>query len=208
MPSLAIARKAFAAEHHAEKGDVVISPEAWALIKDVFTAKEVLQGGSIKLDLAAGFDSLRRRKSVRSAAPHTTLHTIMPRQAHTPGAPPSNSCVVEGLTIVHPPPAPRPLQTNLLADPPESTHLEELLRGYVASAVLPSLNPDGLEDEAWHNEIRNVTVMFVNLVSGRVGVGGHVRRVACGCAEGEESRFCVSVVSWCVVRESFRLAAS
>ena len=54
---------------------------------------------------------------------------------------------------------------NILDDSPDSLALETKLRGYVAGAVLPSLNPESLEDEAWGNEIRRVSVMFVNLVS-------------------------------------------
>jgi hypothetical protein len=55
-------------------------------------------------------------------------------------------------------------QVNLLDDSCDSLALETKLRGYVAGAVLPNLNPESLEDEAWGNETRRVAVMFVNLV--------------------------------------------
>jgi hypothetical protein len=60
--------QAFAAEHHAEKGEVIISNKAWELIKDVFTPDNTFYDGYVRLNLAAKFQSLRRRKPVGFSA--------------------------------------------------------------------------------------------------------------------------------------------
>lgn len=41
--------------------------------------------------------------------------------------------------------------------------IERRLRPYVAGAVLPTLSPDSPEDESWGSELRQLTVLFVNL---------------------------------------------
>ncbi len=42
--------QAFAAEHHCEAGgEIIMSPQAWALVKDFFEAKEILHGGFARI---------------------------------------------------------------------------------------------------------------------------------------------------------------
>ena len=52
-------------------------------------------------------------------------------------------------------------QANTLADAGED--VERRLKCYVAGAILPWINPDVPEQEAWGGDLRSVTVLFVNL---------------------------------------------
>ena len=68
--------------------------------------------------------------------------------------------------------------------------LERRVKSYVAGAVLPNLNRDCPEDEQWGNELRQCTVVFVNLVgsqqAGRQALGRasrDERRLPLCCAE-------------------------
>jgi class 3 adenylate cyclase len=52
---------------------------------------------------------------------------------------------------------------HCLSDTDDDPVLESRVKSYVAGAVLPNLNRDSPEDEQWGNEIRQCSVMFVNL---------------------------------------------
>ncbi|CAM9584200.1 unnamed protein product, partial [Laminaria digitata] len=54
-------------------------------------------------------------------------------------------------------------KVNMLQQSLDDPLLEVKVKGYIPGAVLRNLRPDSPEDEHWSNEIRRVTVLFVNL---------------------------------------------
>ncbi|CAN0212527.1 unnamed protein product [Ectocarpus sp. 4 AP-2014] len=54
-------------------------------------------------------------------------------------------------------------KTRMLQQSLDDPLLEVKVKGYIPGAVLRNLRPDSPEDEHWSNEIRRVTVLFVNL---------------------------------------------
>eukprot|EP00752_Nemacystus_decipiens_P003083 g2855.t2 len=54
-------------------------------------------------------------------------------------------------------------KVNMLKQSLDDPLLEVKVKGYIPGAVLRNLRPDSPEDEHWSNEIRRVTVLFVNL---------------------------------------------
>ena len=58
----------------------------------------------------------------------------------------------------------KPTLASADEDDDEFAILEQRIKGYVPGAVLPMLSKESFEDDMrWANEIRHVSVMFVNL---------------------------------------------
>ena len=48
--------QAFAAEHHAENGgEIIMSPQAWAFVREFFEPKEVLPDGFVRVLVSRGW---------------------------------------------------------------------------------------------------------------------------------------------------------
>lgn len=115
--------QAFNAEHHCDAGgEVVLSKEAAAMVKDKFAIIDDLDDGCVRISKNGRGECLRQVKKINIA----------------------NMMRDRGLAEA-------------------GDDVEKRLRSYVAGAILPWLKPECPDLEIWGSDLRNVTVLFINL---------------------------------------------
>ena len=127
--------QAFNAEGHAEAGgDAIVSPAVWKVIEPFVNALEVFPDGFAKLTCEG--------------------------KGIAPAASGGEGPIKQRAKRVNKTRAMKDLGLDNLEGIPG---LEKLLKCYVPGAILPWVSPESADLESWGGDLRNATVMFVNL---------------------------------------------